>query len=70
LIDKTRSLPWLEGVPSVWVAAEFSAMKNCRQYFKVERKVDKNNIYVSSYWKMGDADEGHKKAKKMDAEIS
>jgi NADPH-dependent ferric siderophore reductase len=70
LADKVRSLAWHEGEPSVWVAAEFTAMKNLRQYFKVERKVNKNNIYVSSYWKMGEADEGHKKAKKMDVETN
>ena len=68
LADKVRSLSWYEGDPSVWVATEFSAMKNLRQYFKRERNVNKNNIYVSSYWKMGEADEGHKKAKKIDAE--
>ena len=70
LADKVRSLPWQQGEVSVWVASEFSAMKNLRQYFKVERKVNKNNVYISSYWKMGDTDEGHKKAKKIDAEIT
>jgi NADPH-dependent ferric siderophore reductase len=70
LADKVRSLSWCDGVPSVWVAAEFSAMKNLRQYFKIERNVNKNNMYISSYWKMGEADEGHKKAKKMDVETN
>ncbi|MFT6103188.1 MAG: NADPH-dependent ferric siderophore reductase [Granulosicoccus sp.] len=66
LADKVRSIPWQKGVLSVWVASEFSAMKNLRQYFKVDREVNKNNMYISSYWKMGDTDEGHKKAKKID----
>jgi NADPH-dependent ferric siderophore reductase len=70
LIDKVRSLPWLEGEASVWAATEFTAMKNLRQYFKTEQQVNKNNMYISSYWKMGETDEGHKKAKKMDAEAS
>jgi NADPH-dependent ferric siderophore reductase len=67
LVDKVRSLSWYEGDPSVWVAAEFTAMKSLRQHFKIERNVNKNNMYISSYWKMGETDEGHKKAKKIDA---
>jgi len=69
LVDKVRSMPWQDGEVSVWVASEFSTMKSCRQYFKIERKLNKNNMYISSYWKMGDTDEGHKKAKKIDADL-
>lgn len=68
LADKVKSLPWLSGEPSVWVASEFETMKNLRQFFKIEKAVNKAKLYISSYWKMGETDEGHKQAKKMDSE--
>ncbi|EGG93608.1 Utilization protein for unknown catechol-siderophore X [gamma proteobacterium IMCC1989] len=70
LMEKVCSLPWYKGDASVWVAAEFSSMKALRKYFKIEKQVNKNNIYISSYWKIGDTDEGHKQAKKADAETA
>ncbi len=66
LADAARDLPWLEGVPEVWVAGEFELMRNLRRYFKKERGVPKNRVYASSYWKIGENDEGNKRAKKQD----
>lgn len=67
LADAVKELPWLEGKPSVWLASEFDTMRNLRSYFKLGRQVDRDNLYVSSYWKMGETDEGNKAAKKRDA---
>lgn len=69
LADAVKSVAWLEGAPNIWVASEFETMRNLRRYFKEERKVDRSQIYVSSYWKMGDTDEGNKVAKKLDVEV-
>lgn len=66
LADAVKKLPWLEGVPSIWVASEFDAMRNLRAYFRKECGVERGQMYASSYWKMGETDEGNKKAKKMD----
>ncbi len=66
LLDKVKSLPWLDGVVNVWVASEFDAMRHLRHYFKKEKGVERGQIYASSYWKMGETDEGNKAAKKMD----
>lgn len=68
LADKVKTLKWLEGKPSVWAACEFETMRALRRYFKQEKKVARDNIYISSYWKMGDTDEGNKLAKKQDPE--
>lgn len=68
LADKVKTLPWLDGNPCVWVASEFEAMRNLRRYFKQERQVKRDQLYLSSYWKMGETDEGNKLAKKLDAE--
>lgn len=70
LADKVRSLKWLDGKPNVWVASEFETMRNLRRYFKKERLVDREDIYISSYWKMGTTDEGNKMAKKSDPEAN
>lgn len=68
LADAVKIRPWLEGKPSVWVASEFETMRNLRRFFRKERNIEKNDIYISSYWKMGDTDEGNKAAKKSDPE--
>ncbi|WP_444944009.1 siderophore-interacting protein [Microbulbifer sp. ZKSA006] len=68
LLEKLRSLPWLEGQASVWSACEFDSMRTLRQFFKQEKAIPKTHIYISSYWKLGQTDEGHKLAKRLDNE--
>lgn len=66
LVDMVKKQSWQSEKLSVWSACEFNSMRLLRQYFKKERQVDNKDIYISSYWKMGDPDEGHKLAKKND----
>lgn len=68
LVDTVKALPWLGGTPGIWVASEFDAMRRLRRYFKEERQVNREWVYASSYWKMGETDEGNKAAKKIDSE--
>ena len=68
LADAIREVDWLPGTPYPWFAGEFSTMRLVRRYFRDERGIDKRAMYVSSYWKIGDTDEGMKLAKRMDAE--
>ncbi len=68
LADAIRSLDWLPGTPYPWFAGEFNTMRLVRRYFRDEKGIDKRAMYVSSYWKIGDTDEGMKLAKRMDAE--
>ncbi|BFM08783.1 siderophore-interacting protein [Halioxenophilus aromaticivorans] len=70
LAQAARERPWQEGVPSVWVAGEFELMRDLRKYFKRERSVPKSQVYASSYWKIGESDEGNKRAKKQDELIA
>jgi len=67
LSDYVRGLPWLDGDPSVWVATEFSSMRNLREYLRTERQLGKENLYISSYWKHGLNEDSHKIAKREDA---
>lgn len=66
LVDKVTALPWLDGRPSVWAACEFTGMRALRKYFKQDRQVGKEEIYVSSYWKRGLSEDQHKKVKQLD----
>ncbi len=68
LINAVKALPWLDGVASVWCASEFESMRSLRRYFKTERLVERGRAYASSYWKMGETDEGNKAAKRADTE--
>ena len=67
LSDYVRSLPWLEGQPSVWVACEFNCMRNLRDYLRTERQLSRDNLYISSYWKHGSSEDSHRDAKRADA---
>lgn len=66
LSQKVKSLPFLNGKSSVWLACEFSTMRNLRAYFKTECKVEKKALYASSYWKKGLAEDKHKLVKRED----
>jgi NADPH-dependent ferric siderophore reductase len=43
-------------------------MRALRQYFRNEKEVERGNIYISSYWKKGVSEEGHKVIKQQDAQ--
>ncbi len=70
LANAARELEWLEGDAAVWCACEFDSMRALRQYFRNEREVERENIYISSYWKQGVSEDGHKVIKREDAETN
>lgn len=67
LIERVRSVEWIEGQPSVWAACEFASMRQLREYFRTERGLGTGHLYISSYWKAGSTEETHKLAKREDA---
>lgn len=70
LVNGVRNLVWLPGRPSIWAACEFSGMRALRQHFRDERQVDRKNLYISSYWKLGSSEDQHKLAKREDADAA
>ena len=68
LVDAVRALPWRDGQPFAWCAAEFSRMLGFRDYVRRERGIGLENRYVSSYWMLGRTEEGHKVEKRKDGE--
>lgn len=70
LPETVEAQPWLDGSPFVWVASEFDSMRALRRYFRNEKEIDKDSIYISSYWKQGVSEDGHKAIKQEDAKTS
>lgn len=68
LVNTVIGCEWPDGRVYVWAACEFDQMRALRRYFRWERNVAKADMYISSYWKQGETDEGNKRAKKMDSE--
>jgi NADPH-dependent ferric siderophore reductase len=68
LTESVKQQVWLAGKASVWCACEFDTMRALRHYFRDERAIEKEDIYLSSYWKQGVTEDGHKTLKRQDAE--
>lgn len=68
LLETVSSLPLLSGRIAVWAACEFGSMRALRRFLKAEYEIPKSHFYVSSYWKIGQTEDGHKLAKQQDSE--
>ena len=68
LAEAARSVPNVDDLAYAWVACEFEAMKQLRQYLRVEQNLGKERLYISSYWKRGMVEDDHKIVKRVDAE--
>ncbi|MEM1032333.1 MAG: siderophore-interacting protein [Myxococcota bacterium] len=66
LIQRLVAAPWPSGRVSFWGAGEFEVVREMRRYV-LERGVQPEDLYLSSYWKRGATDEQHKLAKKQAA---
>ncbi len=65
LLDHVKALDWLPGRPSVWVAGEFSQSLSIRTLMKSGRQVTREHMYASSYWQIGQTEDGHKVSKRQ-----
>ncbi len=68
LLEAIQSLDWLNGEVAVWAACEFNSMRALRPFLKIEKKVSKEALYLSSYWKLGMNEDQHKIEKRIDAD--
>lgn len=66
LVKQIKALPWLEGRVSVWTACEFDSMRALRSYYRNDRGVGRDQIYLSSYWRAGRTEDQHKVDKQAD----
>ena len=68
LFDAVKKLPWLEGNPYVWVAGEFTQSLAIRTHMRKERGITREQMYASSYWQIGQTEDGHRISKASVAE--
>ncbi len=69
LSQHVRDMPWPEdGTVGAWCACEFHSMQDLRSYLRNERGIPKEQIYISSYWKIGRTEDGHQADKRLDRE--
>lgn len=68
LADTVKAIEWPEGDAYAWAASEFDAMKLMRAYFRETRGLGKDDLYISSYWKKGVGEDGHREVKQADAQ--
>lgn len=68
LLAAVRALDWPSGKTGIWVACEFTAMRQLRRHLLDERGVDKRDMYISSYWKLGSNEDSHRVDKREDTE--
>tara|TARA_B100002049_G_scaffold221195_1_gene190266 strand:+ start:16822 stop:17466 length:645 start_codon:yes stop_codon:yes gene_type:complete len=58
LVDAVRQMIWPPGMPSVWAACEFRAMRALKTHLRDERKVNRARLYIASYWQLGQPEVG------------
>lgn len=53
-----------------WVASEFETMRALRSFLQGELGLGRGQLYISSYWKAGLAEDDHKRIKSEDAALA
>ena len=66
MLEGIKQVGWLPGKPYVFAAGENSVTRKIRRYLLREKGLSRQEIYVSSYWKVGMQEEQHKIHKKGD----
>lgn len=64
LLDAVRSVELLDGEIYAWVAGEFSQTLAIRKWLREERNVTREQMYASSYWQIGQTEDGHRVSKR------
>ncbi|MFK8016847.1 MAG: siderophore-interacting protein [Gammaproteobacteria bacterium] len=67
LLDAVEAVPWKVGRPHVWAASEFSQSLAIRGFLRSCHGVTRDQMYVSSYWQIGQSEDGHKISKRRAA---
>lgn len=64
VVQTVKQLPAPDEKTCLWVACEYSNMKLLRDYFAGDLGLDKNQFYLTSYYKFGATDEQHKQTRR------
>jgi NADPH-dependent ferric siderophore reductase len=53
-------LKWRTGILKTCIAGESSLIKKLRHYLMIEKRVPKQDAYISGYWKIGLIEDEHR----------
>ena len=62
--DLIRSLDWPAGRIQTCIAGESGVIKSLRGFLANEKKVPREDTYISGYWKIGMVEDEHQRAKR------
>jgi len=65
--DLIASLNWPAGRVQTCIAGESSVIRSLRDFVANEKKVSKEDAYISGYWKIGLIEDQHQKTKRKEA---
>jgi NADPH-dependent ferric siderophore reductase len=64
LVDATLAWPWPDGPVGAFVHGEAGAVRSLRTYLRVDRRVPRELLSISGYWRLGVDDEGWRAGKR------
>lgn len=64
LVAATRALPWPPGRTQAFVHGEAGFVADLRRYLRIDRRMPREDLSVSGYWRLGADDEGWRAGKK------
>ncbi|WP_420860574.1 siderophore-interacting protein [Algirhabdus cladophorae] len=64
--DFIRALDWPEGRVQTCIAGESTVVRNLRAFLHQEKKLPREDTYISGYWKIGLIEDEHQKAKRAE----
>ena len=67
LVDAIKDCDWPKGRVQTCIACESTAIKAIRHYLLLERRLPKQDCYISGYWKIGLIEDEHQKMKRTEA---
>ena len=70
MLAQLRAAAPREGEMYAWVASEFETMRALRSFLRDELGLGREQLYISSYWKAGLAEDDHKRIKSEDAALA
>lgn len=70
MLARVRAAAPRLGEMYAWAASEFETMRALRSFFRDELGLGRDQLYISSYWKAGLAEDDHKRIKSEDAALA
>ncbi|MEM1429743.1 MAG: siderophore-interacting protein [Pseudomonadota bacterium] len=67
MIDEIRAMPWPDGRVQTCIAGEHEAIRAIRDFLLTEKRLPREDTYISGYWKIGLVEEEHQDLKRTEA---